>query len=88
MLRKTATLSAKLRAPPYKLLSSEIVQIVNTRPRDLTELGVCVEEADMRFNEEELESLLTLVMESLEGGDEEGANGVNGTNGTNGVNGR
>jgi hypothetical protein len=77
---KTSTLGAKVRALPYKLLSSEVVQIVNTRPRDLTEFGVCVEEADMRFSKEELKGILKLVTESLQEGAE-----VNRTNGVNGV---
>jgi hypothetical protein len=41
----------------------------------------------MRFSEEELEGMLTLIAESLDGGEAEGVNGVNGTNGVNGANG-
>jgi hypothetical protein len=85
MLRKTSTLAAKLRAPPYKLLSSEVVQIVNARPRDLTELGVCVEEAELRFTDEELTGMLQLVADSFDLG--VGVNGTNGDNAVDGVNG-
>lgn len=49
--------------------------IFNLRPKDAGALDPIIEEAENRFNEEELEEILVAIKEVL-GGEEEGIDGV------------
>ncbi|KAF2427423.1 hypothetical protein EJ08DRAFT_356917 [Tothia fuscella] len=96
ILVTTGKLGKELRGFAPKLLSSEICQIVNLRPKDRVELGVIVEELDERMRQDTQDRLLEIVRRGGEGGEVEGdgqgnVNGdvemnreVNGVNGSEG----
>jgi hypothetical protein len=58
-------LTGKLAAAPYKVLQSELLQILNHVPRDVTELSMLVEDADQRFDEQMLEEMVQLIKATL-----------------------
>lgn len=69
----------------FDLTKAELLMIFNLRPKDAAALDPIIEEAENRFNEEELEEILVAIREVL-GGEEEGMDGVedgeeNGVNG-------
>ncbi|CAI6342177.1 unnamed protein product [Periconia digitata] len=66
-------------APKYRLNKTEYLQIYNTRPRTQVTLQLVIEEAGIRFTEEELDDMLGIiegVFEEEEGQIEKGAEGV------------
>ncbi|KAF2663094.1 hypothetical protein BT63DRAFT_430655 [Microthyrium microscopicum] len=56
-------LTTTLKNKPWRLLQSEILQILNHVPREITELGMVVEELDQRFEPEQQELLLKVIQD-------------------------
>lgn len=54
-------LTRKLSSSPYRLLQSEILQILNHVPREVTELSMIVEDAEDRFEENVLEEIVQAI---------------------------
>lgn len=49
----------------FKLTASEILQIVNLRPKSNVELSMIIEEAEERYDDEKMEEILQLILLSL-----------------------
>lgn len=46
----------------YKLTPAEILQILNLRPKSNVELAMIIEECDERYNEDQLNEMLELIL--------------------------
>ncbi|XP_074594959.1 RNA polymerase III subunit I [Brevipalpus obovatus] len=58
----------------FRLTKGEKLQIVNSRPSNLVELQLLIEENEERFSEEALNTILSIVQEHLPNPDQESAN--------------
>ena len=73
--RAFVALPRRLRAPPFRLLQSEVLQIFNHVPRDRDGLALLLEDAEQRFAEVEMDEMLRIIEDVLvkgEGLDEVG----------------
>lgn len=50
---------------PFQLTKSEIVQLINHRPPSVVEIFLCIEDCEERFEEAQIEELLSLVQQHL-----------------------
>jgi DNA-directed RNA polymerase subunit F len=58
-------LSTTLKSKPWKLLQSEILQILNHVPMTTQEIKFLLEDADLRFKEEELGEMLDVIHKTM-----------------------
>jgi DNA-directed RNA polymerase subunit F len=58
-------LSTTLKAKPWRLLQSEILQILNHVPMSAQEIRFLLEDADLRFKEEELDEMLIIIQKTM-----------------------
>ncbi|KAI8096633.1 RNA polymerase II [Halteromyces radiatus] len=56
---------------PYSLTLGEKLQILNLRPRSAVEIYLLIEECEERFNEEDLENMLSIIINTLPRDDDE-----------------
>jgi DNA-directed RNA polymerase subunit F len=54
-------LTTTLKGKPWKLLQAEILQILNHIPDGIQELRFILEDADLRFKEEQLKGMLSII---------------------------
>jgi len=74
--RVFVALPRRLRAPPFRLLQSEVLQIFNHVPCDRDRLAMLLEDAEQRFGEDQLDEMVRIIEDVLvkgEGLDEVGA---------------
>ncbi|KAI8970166.1 HRDC-like protein [Mycotypha africana] len=50
---------------PYNLTKAERLMLLNLRPKDLVGVYLVIEECEERFNEEELEAMLNIIVTTL-----------------------
>jgi hypothetical protein len=60
-----AALTATLRGTPWNLLDAEVLQILNHAPGDAEEVAMLLEDADLRFSDEQLGVIAEIVVETL-----------------------
>jgi hypothetical protein len=58
-------LTVKLRDPPWRLLPAEILQILNHGPTENAEVAMLLEDAELRFSDEQLGRIVEIVSETL-----------------------
>jgi hypothetical protein len=59
------SLTATLRGAPWNLLEAEVLQILNHGPTDADEVGMLLEDAYLRFSEEQLGAIAAMVVDKL-----------------------
>jgi DNA-directed RNA polymerase subunit F len=59
-------LTTTLHAKPFKLLQAEILQILNHVPRNVTELGMLLEDVEQRFSDEKQEEIVAIIARVME----------------------
>uniref|UniRef100_A0A1I7W300 DNA-directed RNA polymerase III subunit RPC9 n=1 Tax=Loa loa TaxID=7209 RepID=A0A1I7W300_LOALO len=66
VMQKNADIEKFIRTVvPFKLTAVEILQLINLRPRTAVEIQLIVEECEERLDEEQIESLVTIIQENL-----------------------
>jgi hypothetical protein len=63
---KIHLLTTTLHAPPFNLLPSEILQILNHVPRRKAEMRMLLEDAEERFDDAALEDMLSAIARTLD----------------------
>jgi hypothetical protein len=60
-----AALTAALRGEPWELLDAEVLQVLNHGPTDGDEVGMLLEDSDLRFSPEQLARIAEMVVDAL-----------------------